>query len=129
MNKPLEIKVIQKYVAKDKQTRYIGFVSSEKTRHKFINELAHFSHFKWKLLEEVHKEEAREIQERLTALNIKTKDCYVISENPAINQKTLPFGEVLQEIRGTATLLVFENAELVYFEGEPPKNRYISKLG
>jgi hypothetical protein len=26
-----------------------------------------------------------------------------------------------------ATILVFGDAKLIYFEGEPPKNRYISK--
>jgi hypothetical protein len=128
MNQPLETKVIQKYVAKDKQSRYIQFVSSEKNRDKFISELPHFTHFKWELLEEVHKEEAQEIQKRLKVLNIKRTDCYVISENPDIDQKTLSFDEALAAIGGMATLLVFGDVDMIYFEGEPPKNRFISKV-
>lgn len=128
MNQPLEIKVIQKFVAKDKQSRYIQFVSSEKNRDKFISELPHFNHFRWELLEEVHKEEAQEIQKRLKSLNIQKTDCYAISENPDIDQKTLSFDEALTEIGGMATILVFGDAEMIYFEGEPPKNRFISKM-
>ena len=128
MNQRLEIKVIQKFVAKDKQSRYIQFVSSEKNRAKFIIELPHFNHFRWELLEEVHKEEAQEIQKRLKALNIKGTECYVISENRDIDQQTLFFDKALAEIGGMATILVFGDAEMIYFEGEPPKNRFISKV-
>jgi hypothetical protein len=130
MSQSLEIKLIQKYITKDKQSRYIQFLSSKKHRYKFIKDLPHFNHFKWELLEEVHKEEAQEIQRRLKALNIKTTDCYVISENPVIDQKTLPFDEATQEISDMdmATILVFGDAEMIYFEVEPPKNRYISKM-
>jgi hypothetical protein len=127
MNQTLEIKVINKHVLKDKQSRYIQFVSSEKHRNKFIKELPHFNHFRFELLDEVHKEEVQEIQRRLKALSIKRTDCYVISENPAIDQKTLPLDEAMQEMNGMATILVFGDAEMIYFEGEPPKNRYISK--
>jgi hypothetical protein len=128
MNQPLEIIVIQKFVAKDKQSRYIQFVSSEKNRNKFISILPHFNHFRWELMEEVHKEEAQEIQMHLKLLNIKGTDCYAISENPDIDQKTLSFDEALTEIRGMATILVFGDAEMIYFEGEPPKNRFIGKV-
>jgi hypothetical protein len=80
------------------------------------------------LLDEVHKNEAAEIQSRLKALNIKAKDCYVISENPDLDQKVIPYDEALEEIGSMPTILVFGDAKLIYFEGEPPKNRYISKI-
>jgi hypothetical protein len=128
MSQSLEIEVIKKFVVKEKQDRYIQFISSERTRSRFVYDLPHFSHFKWELLEEVHKSEAEEIQSRLKALNIKSKDCYVISENPDIDRKIIPFDEALEEIGSMATILVFGDAKLIYFEGEPPKNRYISKI-
>lgn len=128
MNLSLEIKVIQKYIVKDKQSRFIQFVSSEKKRDKFVSELPHFNYFKWELFDEVHKEEVQEIYRRLKTLNIKRKDCYIISENPEIDQKILPLDEALEELGGMATILVFGDAEMIYFEGEPPKNRFISKI-
>jgi hypothetical protein len=128
MNQSLEIEVIKKFVTKEKQSRYIQFVSSERTRSRFVYELPHFNAFKWEQLDEVHKDEAHEIQKRLTAFNIKSKECYVISENPDIDQKILAFDEALKEIGSMATILVFGDARLIYYEGEPPKNRYISKM-
>jgi hypothetical protein len=128
MSQSLEVEVIKRFVSKEKQSRYIQFVSSEKTRSKFVFDLPHFNAFKWELLDEVHKDEAQEIEKRLKALNIKAKECYVISENPDIDQKIMPFEEVLEEIGGMATILVFGEAKLIYYEGEPPKNRYISKM-
>ena len=50
MTIPLEIKMIQRFVSQNKQDRYIQFVSSNKTRHKFIRELPHFNDFNWQLL-------------------------------------------------------------------------------
>jgi hypothetical protein len=128
MSQSLEIEVIVKFVAKDKQSRYIQFVSSEKSRNKFINDLSHFSHFKWELLDELHKDEAKEVEQRLKSLNISSKECYVISENPEIDQRILPFEKAFEEIGGRATILVFGHAKMIYFEGEPPKNKYVSKI-
>ena len=128
MSQSLEIQVIKKFVTKEKQSRYLQFISSQKSRSKFVFDLPHFSHFKWELLDEIYKNEAEEIKLRLKAVNIKTKDCYVISENSDIDQQVLPFDEALPEIGNMATILVFGEARLIYFEGEPPKNRYISKV-
>jgi hypothetical protein len=127
MNQSLEIAVINKFVVKNKQSKYTQFISSEKTRSKFISDLPHFNDFKWELLDEVQKNEAAEIQSRLKELGIITKDCYVISENRDIDGKVIPFDQALEKIGSMATILVFGDAKLIYFEGEPPKNRYISK--
>jgi hypothetical protein len=128
MNQSLEIEVIKRFVIKEKQSRYIQFVNSEKTQDKFIFELPHFNHFKWEMFDELHKNEAAEIKECLHALKIKINNCYVISENPEIDQKIIHFEEALQEIGCMGTILIFEEARLIYYEGEPPKNRYISKI-
>ena len=128
MNQSLEIEIIKKFVTKDKQSRYIQFVTSEKSRDRFIFELPHFNHFKWEMFDEVHKNEAAEIKARLNALKIKNNNCYVISENPEIDQKIILFEEALKEIGSMGTILIFEEAKLIYYEGEPPKYRYISKI-
>lgn len=128
MSLSLEIEVIKKFVTKEKQFRYIQFISPIRTRSKFVYELPHFSHFQWELFDKVHKNEVEEIQSRLKALIIKNMDCFVISENSDIDQKVIPFDETLDEIGSIATILVFEDAKMIYFEGEPPKNRYICKI-
>lgn len=127
MSQSLEVEVIKRFVSKEKQSRYIQFVSSEKARRRFVSDLPHFKAFKWELLEEVHKNEAQEIEKQLKTLNIKAKECYVISENSDIDKKVMPFDKALKEIGSMATILVFEEAKMIYYEGEPPKNRYIGK--
>jgi hypothetical protein len=129
MSTQLEIAVIKKFVTKDKQARYIQFVSSDKTRKKFLNVLSHFRDFNWNLLEELSSE--HDILDKLQRLNFKVNDCYVISEDSEIDQKIISIEKVLNKIGGYrdyATILVFGNADMIYFEGEPPHNRYISKL-
>jgi hypothetical protein len=81
----------KKFVIKNKQSRYIQFVSSEKNRSRLVSDLPHFSHFKSELLDEVHKNEAEEINLRLKALKIRGKDCFIISENTDIDQKVIRY--------------------------------------
>lgn len=128
MNPALEIKLIKNFVVKEKQERYIQFVGSKKARPKFIRDLGHFRHFDWKLFEEVNGNHC-DILDRLEFFTGDRTSCYVISENYQIDQKVLPIKEVLMQIgTNSAIILVFGNAEMIYFEGEPPFNRYISKI-
>ena len=129
MDIQLEINVIKKFVIKEKQSRYIQFISSNKTRKKFLNALPHFRDFKWDLFEEIGSD--FEIRNRLGTMKSLVSNCYVISEDSNIDQKSFPVDEAFNMLGGYrdhATILVFGNAEMIYFEGEPPKNRYISKI-
>ena len=129
MNIELEKKVINTFIVKEKQARYIEFISSNRTRKKFIDKLPHFRDLQWDLFEEITNDD--EIVNRLKSLKSHIKDCYIISEDIKIDQKIFPVQEAIKTIGGyrdNATILVFGNAELVYFEGEPPHNRYISKI-
>jgi hypothetical protein len=130
MNIPLEIKVIEKFVIKDKQERYIQFVSSGKNRKKLLNDLPHFGFFNWQLLEEVEGTETQVIHERLKQIRGNKSNCYIICENSDLDQKQLSINDALGRTINSdqATILVFGDAELIYYEGEPPKNRFISKL-
>jgi hypothetical protein len=129
MNIELEIRVINTFIVKEKQARYIEFISSTRTRNKFIDKLSHFGDLQWDLFEEISNDD--EILNRLKSLKPRIKDCYIISEDSKIDQNIFPVHEAIKRIGGYrdhATILVFGNAELVYFEGEPPHNRYISKI-
>lgn len=82
----------------------------------------------WKLFEEVNGNHC-DILDRLEFFTGDRTSCYVISENYQIDQKVLPIKEALMQIgTNSAIILVFGNAEMIYFEGEPPFNRYISKI-
>jgi hypothetical protein len=128
-NADLEIKVIKKFVDKAKQDRYIQFVSSTKNRHKFISDLSHFNFFKWDLFNAVKGNEEQAILQALQKNDVASQTCYVISENADIDTKTLDTKEAINETvgYGMGTILVFGGADMVYFESETMKTRFISK--
>jgi len=129
-NVDLEIKVIERFVVKTKIDRYIQFVSSPKNRQKFILDLAHFKHFKWDLLSKVTGIETNVIFDTLHQNDISDKTCYVISENTNIDKSTIDIKEAIQEVVGynMGTILVFGNADAIFYEGESAKTRFISKF-
>ena len=128
-NIDLEIKVIKKFVISTKQDRYIQFVSSPKNRHKFISDLSHFNFFKWDLFEAVNGIEGQIILQVLKKNNVVDTTCYVISENSDIDTKTLDIKEAVTETvgLGMGTILVFGDADIIFFESETMNTRYISK--
>jgi hypothetical protein len=125
----LEIMVIKKFVDKPRQDRYIQFISSSKNRHKFISDLSHFNSFKWDLLDDVKGNEEQIILESLQKNGVTSQTCYVISENPNIDTKTLDTKEAISETvgYGMGTILVFGDAEIIFFESETMNTRFISK--
>lgn len=42
-NLDIESKVIERFVIKSKRERYLAFIKNDKSRNKFVKELAHFS--------------------------------------------------------------------------------------
>lgn len=129
-NLDLEIRVIKKFVDKSKQDRYIQFISSLKSRAKFVNDLAHFNYFNWELFHEIKNNEEHAIFSTLQNNKVKDDTCYIISEDIEIDTKRLDTVEAIQETIGfgNGTILVFGDAEIIFYEGEPMKSRYISRL-
>jgi hypothetical protein len=130
MNIPLEIKVIEKYIVQDKQKRYIKFVSSKNNRFKFIKDLAHFKHLKWEQFDKIEGNEIEKVTSVVKLINPLISKCYVISENTQIDAKILSFDDALKETigYGRATILVFGNADFIYFEDEELNRRFISRF-
>ena len=128
-NLDIELKVIKKFVDKTKQDRYIQFVLSPKNRHKFINELSHFNSFKWDLFEPVKGIEEQAILQALQKNSVADKTCYIISENTDIDTKTLNIKEAISKTvgYGMGAILVFGDADIIYFESETINSRFISK--
>lgn len=128
-NIDLEKKVITKYFDKSKQERYLQFISTPKNRHKFISDLAHSNSFKWDLLEKVEGPELKTILTTLQKNNVSTKTCYIISEDPELDGTTKDVTEAISETIGfgNGTIIVFGDAELIFYESESFNTRYISK--
>jgi hypothetical protein len=123
VNIAFEIRVIQKFIRKEKQSRYISFVSSKKNRKKFIRELPHLRDLQWNLIGEV-----KSFEPAMISNNDSVQLCYVISEDNSVDGHTIDMSEVMAlSNSGNAFILVFGEAEQVYYEGEPPFNRYFSK--
>jgi hypothetical protein len=128
MNLDIEIKFIERFVNKTKKDRYLTFLKSNKTRSKFTQELAHFKDLKQELFEEVTGNEYKIIKDKIKSLK-NIKDCYLISESSQLDQKRLDIDTALKETigQGMGTLIIFGDAEIVFYEAEGPKDRWISK--
>lgn len=128
-NVKLEVKVIKKFVVKTKQDRYVQFVSTPRNRHKFIDDLSHFNFFQWDNFEPVTGVEEHIIIQSLRDNGISDNLCYVISENERIDTKTLEIKRAVSETvgLGMGTILVFGDAEMIYFESETMNKRFISQ--
>jgi hypothetical protein len=95
-------------VYRNRRDRYRDFVSNPRLRHKFTNQLAHFSDFDPKYRLSIPSNSlfadniASELQKRHSP-NI----VFAISENPALDQKELPLVEALHQTvgRGMGTVL------------------------
>jgi hypothetical protein len=127
MDIELESKVIKRFIVNNKHERYLTFIKADKTRGKFVDELAHFSS-QLKGFEEIKGNEWKVLEEKLKSLGNPTT-CYVISENRKNDARRMDVETALKETigYGSGTLIVFGDANQVYYEGEGPSDRWISK--
>lgn len=125
---PEEQALIKNFVIQGKQDRYLSFLANDKTRKKFTRELYHFNDFNWKLFREIPGSEiGREtiIREVKSRKHIST--CHVISAKSEYDGQTMSISEAIENVIGIeGTILIFGNAEVIYYEGEAPNRRYRS---
>jgi hypothetical protein len=113
--------LIAAFVKRNKRDRYREILSNPRLRHKFTSQLAHFKDFdpKYRLSIPSNKlfvdNIAIELQSRHSP-NI----VFVISEDPALDQKELPFFEALKKIvgGGMGTILSCLPGRLAFVETE-----------
>jgi hypothetical protein len=127
-NIEIESQIIQKFVRKDKRDRYLAFISKQKTRYKFVSELAHFNDFEPNRFDKVSGDKRQVIQTRIKTIKNQS-DCYAISENREIDGQRIDIKTALEKTigYGMGTILVFGDIDIVYFEGEGPNDRLISR--
>lgn len=113
--------LIAAFVTRNKRDRYREFLSNPRLRHKFTNQLAHFTDFdpKYRLPIPSNKlfvdNIALELQRRHSP-----KIVFAISEDPALDRKELALLEVLPQIvgRGMGTVLSCIPGRLAFVETE-----------
>lgn len=111
MSQDIERKVIVRFVLKTKRDRYLSFIENDKTRDKFISDLAHFRDLRQKWFDEISGDEKNVIKDRIKVLGA-IKDCYLISENAVLDRKRLDIDTALSKTigHGMGTLIVFGDA-------------------
>lgn len=128
-NHQLEDKVINKFFIKEKRGRIKSFLKDPKRRGDFTFTLAHCQDLRFeKFMEISGGNEEVKIMEYISKLG-KIKTCYLISEDENLDGKVFEINKALSETigNGFGSLLIFGDAEIVFFEGESPKDRWISK--
>jgi hypothetical protein len=113
--------LIAAFVKRSKRDRYREILSNPRLRHKFTNQLAHFTDFdpKYRLPIPSNKlfvdNIARELGKRHSPNMV-----FAISEDPALDQKELPLVEALKQIvgRGMGTVLSCIPGCLAFVETE-----------
>ena len=118
---------VNRFITREKQERYLNFLASSRTRNKFLDKLYHLNDFNWHLFREIpgSENEKAAITSKLKSKNIST--CWVISANPEFDGRLMTVEEAPNEVVGTeASVLMFGNAEVIYYEGEAPHRRYLS---
>jgi hypothetical protein len=116
-----EHSLIAAFVKRSKRDRYREILSNPRLRHKFTNQLAHFTDFDPKYHLSIPSNKlfvdniALELQKRHSP-NI----VFAISEDPALDQKELPLVDALKQIvgRGMGTVLSCIPGRLAFFETE-----------
>jgi hypothetical protein len=116
-----EHSLIAAFVKRGKRDRYRDMLSSPRLRHKFTDQLAHFTDFdpKYRLPISSNKlfvdNIAFELQKRHSPSIV-----FAISEDPTLDQKELPLVEALKQIvgRGMGTVLSCIPGHLAFVETE-----------
>jgi hypothetical protein len=116
-----ELSLIAAFVNRNRRDRYREFVSNPRLRHKFTNQLAHFSDFDPKYRLSIPSDSlfadniAYELKKRHSPHIV-----FAISENPALDQKELPLVNALHQTvgRGMGTVLSCIPGRLAFVETE-----------
>jgi hypothetical protein len=123
-----EVQLVNTFVVAAKRERYANFVSSPKLRPKFLRELYHFHDFDADCVVELKgaSDSAAGVITELRRLGA-VDDCYVISNNDDLDGATKPLSEIIERVFAfvVGTVVCCVPGRLAYFEGEPPKNRFI----
>lgn len=123
-----EAVLLRAFVVSQKQERLIELLSNPRRRARVLASLAHFRDLDERFKIEIpHAQQtASGIAARLFKLGA-PRECYAISENPAVDGRLLELERLLETVvgMGSGTLISCIPGRLGYYEGESPNNRWI----
>lgn len=123
-----EVALFRAFVIPGKRERYIAFLATPKHRLKATADLDHFRDFDPRWIVQI-PDDSQDSQAifRLLRSRGAGSTCHVMSSNRAIDGKRLPLASALGAIIGVGdgSLLSCIPAQLAYFEGEGPSDRFI----
>ncbi len=132
MNQILEIekRVINIFVEQNKRERFLSLIEKPLSRKKFIKGLDHPNFLIEDLFERVSNNEEERILNALSKIKLLNNTCYIISSNPCLEKKTLDIKSALSQTigYGFGTILVFGKGEMLFYETDNLKERYLSKF-
>lgn len=111
---------VNSFVTRDKRSRMLALLKDEKRRQKFVSLLPHFQHFDSRCIVDLPGAIQRPSELlRLLERNHAPPNCFVISEDPALDQREMPLRSAIEAVQGfgIGTLLSCIAGELAYYEG------------
>lgn len=123
-----EFQFIQGLLDPKKKERYESLYNSIKSRKKFVHALAHNNVFNVRYIHKLKSSEDS-VENTLKALTSKgaSNIGYVISEDSQLDRKVMPIEDALIKIRWSmrASVVCCIPGKLLYYEDEPPSQRYL----
>ena len=120
-----ELALVNAFIAPHKRERYSGFVRSPKARPKFIDALHHLNDIDLAAVVELPHglETPAGVLHELRRLGA-SGSCYLVSVDRRLDQTAMELEEAISRVvEGTIVSCI--PGRLAWYEGEPPKNRFI----
>jgi len=127
-----EAAFVKAFIVRAKQERYLELLSKPKRRQAVLRSLAHFSDLDPQIQVPIPpSEQAPSRLEQLLRSRGAPSECYLISEDAALDGRTIALSEALTLIvgRGMGTLLSCIPGHLGYYEGEDRGARWLLERG
>jgi len=110
---------VKRFIAANRQDRYLLFLSQEKMRGKFLSELYHRLAFRDSLATRVLPRDQTVVEQRLLALGSRA-EVYVLSPAHRLDQQWHSLTDVLDDILSTSTeaIVCCLRGELAFYKSE-----------
>ena len=124
----VEAAFVRAFVVPGKQERLLDLLSRPKRRGSVLQTLYHFGDLDPRFARPVPplEQTPEGVERRLRELGA-PEACYLLSDVPGLDARTMPLGAALEEVVGAGggTLLSCIPGSLGYFEGEEPGDRWL----
>jgi len=122
--------LIETFVIKERQERYLNLLQTKKGRSKLRSYIAHFKDLNRQFLHEAKNLQIPKDLEELLKSNGGTDTCYVISENSDYDGASMNLAKATDALfnSGIAYFLSSIPGKLAYYEGEERNERFLLRI-